>query len=265
MGYEKARGKTCLIDLAHSGPLRIQRAFYPEGEACAHTYLLHPPGGLVNGDTIDIAIKLGEGTHSLITTPSAGKAYRSMSADLRQRQSVRCRVESDAFLEWMPLENIVFNGARADFSLDIDLAEDAKLFAWEFTCLGRPASDETFDHGELTQLMTVKHDNQLLYRERCEFQGASAVLSEPWGLNRFSCQGTLVCTYVADSACLQHLRDSVIPEQGQVVFSQRGDLLLARYLGHQAEQGRAAFEQIWRIIRPLMSGHEVCKPRIWST
>ena len=46
--------KTRLGKTSHFGPLRVQRAFYPEGNICAHLYLLHPPGGLVAGDYLTI-------------------------------------------------------------------------------------------------------------------------------------------------------------------------------------------------------------------
>lgn len=46
--YELKRGVTRLTDKQHIGPLMVQRPFYPE-QGIAHTYLLHPPGGVVGG------------------------------------------------------------------------------------------------------------------------------------------------------------------------------------------------------------------------
>ena len=40
IGLEKRGERTVLADLTHSGPLRVQRPFYPEGDTC-HIYLLH--------------------------------------------------------------------------------------------------------------------------------------------------------------------------------------------------------------------------------
>ena len=47
--FALSQQKTVISKRRHSGPLTIQRPFYPEGDVC-HLYLLHPPGGVVAGD-----------------------------------------------------------------------------------------------------------------------------------------------------------------------------------------------------------------------
>ena len=34
-----------------------------------HNVLVHPPGGLVGGDTLQVEVNLAEGNHGLLTTP----------------------------------------------------------------------------------------------------------------------------------------------------------------------------------------------------
>ena len=52
-------GRSVLATKSQRGPLTVQRAFYPEGGVC-HLYLLHPPGGVVGGDRLEIDLEVGD-------------------------------------------------------------------------------------------------------------------------------------------------------------------------------------------------------------
>ena len=83
--YAVRRDKTCLVRKKQRGPLTLQRPFYPEGDIC-HSYILHPPGGVVGGDTLEITVQAAAKSHCLITTPGATKFYRSKT-DLVSQQT----------------------------------------------------------------------------------------------------------------------------------------------------------------------------------
>ena len=75
-----ADGSRSLMRRLHqSGPLTVQKPFYPEGPVC-HTYLLHPPGGIVGGDGLTLELGVAQGAGALLTTPAATKVYRSAGA-----------------------------------------------------------------------------------------------------------------------------------------------------------------------------------------
>ena len=46
----------------HDGPLRVLRSLYPEGDTVCHNVLVHPPGGLVGGDTVETQVSVAPGS-----------------------------------------------------------------------------------------------------------------------------------------------------------------------------------------------------------
>src|SRR5882672_8293826 len=126
-------GRTVLRERRSEGPLVVQKPLYPEGEAVCHAIVVHPPGGIAGGDELDLQVSAATGSHALLTTPGAGKWYRS--AGPLARQSLHFDVAGT--LEWLPRETIVFDGAHASFECTVELRNDARYIGWEVLCLGR--------------------------------------------------------------------------------------------------------------------------------
>jgi len=76
LGFARQDERTTLVDRRVCMPLAIQRPFYPEGPQVCHVLLLHPPGGLVSGDRLEVRLDLQAASEVLVTTPAAGKWYR---------------------------------------------------------------------------------------------------------------------------------------------------------------------------------------------
>src|SRR5574343_292359 len=110
----RPEGGTFLVHRRHEGPLRVQKALYPEGPEVCHALVLHPPAGIAGGDALTLAIDVGEGARALVTTPGAGKWYRSRQPDGTQlaRQTLEFSVGAGGVLEWLPQEAIVFDRVR---------------------------------------------------------------------------------------------------------------------------------------------------------
>jgi urease accessory protein len=148
LDYTLEAGRT-VARHSHSGPLRILQSLYPEGEAVCHNVLVHPPGGLVGGDTLDITVQAQAGSHALITTPGASRFYRSDGQTALQKTHIR--LEDGARLEWLPLEAICYSACLAENRLTLELAPDAELMGWDVTALGLPLANQPFDKGQLLQ------------------------------------------------------------------------------------------------------------------
>ncbi|WP_424820634.1 urease accessory protein UreD [Salinisphaera sp.] len=251
----------------HRGPVYVQRPLYPERDGTAHIMLLHPPGGVVQGDEIAFDIELEPSSRALVTTPSAAKLYRSPVRASRQR--ARLRVGAAAQMEWLPQETIVFDGARAENSLDLDLACDARAIAWDIWTLGRPAANEAFNSGHYDGRLCVRVDDELRWHERTLVPGAgeSAFQKARWGLNGARAMGTFIAyrpegfdeTVTADirRQCAEHdIASGVSAVDG---------LLIVRATAREARLLQAHCHRLWQSLRPLVLNKSAVVPRIWAT
>ncbi len=146
--YRQEAGRT-VSSHSHSGPLRVLQSLYPEGPGPCHQTMIHPPGGLVGGDVLDIALHAQSHTHAVLTTPGAARFYRSDGESAQQR--VLLTLDEGARLEWLPMETICHSACVAHNSLSMALASGAQMIGWDITALGLPAAEQPFVAGELTQ------------------------------------------------------------------------------------------------------------------
>jgi urease accessory protein len=247
--FGRVGNKTVLLERASDGPLVVQKPLYPEGESVCHAIVVHPPGGIAAGDELSLRIKVERNAAALLTTPGAGKWYRSTGP--WARQSLEFEVQGT--LEWLPRETIVFDGALARLESTITLCEGAKFIGWEVVCLGRRGAGERFERGKLKIGTRVQQGSRMLFIETGEIDGGGGLLQSPAGLGGRSVFGTFIAT--SDDS-LGEARQAV-PE---VALTQLPGLLVGRYLGDSSEQALQCFTRLWKVLRP-----SAIEPRIWST
>ena len=251
LGFARAASRTVLRRRVHSGPLRVQRPFYPEGEGVCHVYLLHPPGGLVGGDSLTVDVCVEGGAHALLTTPAATKYYRTNG--LWGTQVNTLRVAAGSVCEWLPQETIVFGGALATSRTRVELEGDARFAGWELTCLGRPASGDAYAVGSYRTHFEVWRDGLPLFIDRGVFEGTDRVLDASWGLRGRPVFGTFVLA-AASPELVAALREVVKPEQPRDLFSVTAlrDVTVCRYLGDSSQRGLSSFQRAWQVVRPVL-------------
>lgn len=268
--------KTRLGKTTHFGPLRVQRPFYPEGNDCAHLYLLHPPGGMVAGDYLTIGLHLHPYAQALMTTPSAGKIYNNIT-ERKQFQKVSLTVENNAVLEWMPQETLVFDGAEGELITEIELSANAKFMGWDIVCLGRPSSEDWFDRGSIKQVLSIQRNGLPVFIERNTIAADSDIMCDTAGLGNKAVFGSFVLTNNEDNIpeldeeqreALESLA-ALTAESGQakglVAVTHKPGLVIVRYLGPCADNAKKVFIKYWQWMRPFVNGREACTPRIWNT
>ena len=185
LDYRMEAGR-CVARFQHDGPLRILQSLYPEDQSICHNVIVHPPGGLVGGDTLEIDVRVGEGAHGLVTTPGATRFYRSDGDPAVQ--TTRIRLDAQARMEWLPLEAICYSGCLAENRLRMELAAGSELMGWDVTALGLPEAALPFDRGRLLQHIELA--GHWLERGRIE-AGDHRMLNGPLGLGGRRCLATL--------------------------------------------------------------------------
>jgi urease accessory protein len=255
-----ARGaRTYLIERAHRGPLLVQRPFYPEGDVC-HTYIVHPPGGVVGGDRLALTVRAEPEAHALITTPAAAKFYRSSGAVAEQIQTIRA---DDAAVEWLPQETIFYPGARVRSKTHVRLTGNARFFGWEIACLGLPAREQQFERGELHLGYVLDVDGNPRWIDRLRISGEAPARTAAWGLGGFNAIGTML-VYPATHALLEEAR-AVAHDKVESATTLVDGVLVCRALGAQAEPVRCVLVKLWERLRPRVLERMASAPRIWLT
>ena len=170
----------------HDGPLRILQSLYPEGDSICHNVLVHPPGGLVGGDTLSIQVQAGAGAHGLVTTPGATRFYRSDGE--WAVQDTQIHLTDGARLEWLPLEALCYSGCQAENRLQARLDAGSELLGWDVTAFGLPHAQQPFVHGKLRQHLAL--DGVWLERGTVDAHD-TRLLDSPLGLAGHRCMASI--------------------------------------------------------------------------
>lgn len=249
---------TGLAERRHQGPLRVQKALYPEGAQVCHAVIVHPPGGVAGGDVLDIEVEAGPQARALLTSPGAAKWYRSGGRPARQ--TVALCAGLDASLEWLPQETILFDGADVTLEHEVELAPGAAYIGSEILCFGRAAAGERFTHGALRQRTRIRQAGRLVWHEQGRLSGGG--MASPLGLGgRHVCATLLGVGRPAPASLLASLRSA----DAALGLTQRKSVFVARYLCDDSEAARHALTRVWQALRPHLLGLEARTPRIWQT
>ncbi len=262
--FSPRANRTALVHRRHEGPLQVQKALYPEGPEICHVALLHPPGGIAGCDRLSIRGAADQNSHAVLTTPGATKWYRAAGGAAEQR--LQFALDGDSVFEWLPRENILFDGCNAAMRTEISLSASARYLGWEILCLGRRASGEHWTRGRLQLDTRILRQGRIVWAEHARLAAESGFVNSPVGLAGFSVNATfLAAGFEADAALLQHCRALAVRDDG----SRHGvtwlpGILCARYLGHSSEDAFGWFSALWALLRPALLGRAAQAPRLWA-
>ncbi len=264
LAFERRAMRTVLARNQHRGPLQVQKPLYPEGDETCHIAILHPPGGIAASDRLCVRGTLAPGSRALLTTPGATKWYRSEGEWARQQ--VQFFVAGDSILEWLPRENILFEGAKIFSRLDVALAPEAKYFGWDILGFGRRASGEGWRVGSFDSRTSIRRDGRMLWSEVANVKADSGFAQSTVGLAGFTVCGTFVVAGYdvgAELLCECRQLEPARPEAFMGITGMPG-VLVARYLGDSTEEVFDWFGALWAVLRPELTARAACPPRVWA-
>ena len=259
---QRARGEARIATQTLDGRTRL-KTLYQDG--CAkirlpHTHdkslqavLINTAGGLTGGDAVSWQASAAPGALLVLTTQACERVYRSLGPDARV--STRLNAGTGAHIDWLPQETILFENARLDRTLDVELADGATLFALEAILLGREAMGESARSAMLRDNWRIRRNGKLLHAE------ATKLSAEPLERDGLSLlDGALAFAtllYIGPDAerRLEPVRAMLTGRSGASVIGER---LVVRAI---ADSGLALRRLITPIIAHLSGAGSL--PRLW--
>lgn len=173
----RAHGRIELTVAAGAGVTRVRhlheagsaRVRFPAHAGHTEAVLINTAGGIAGGDRFATDIAVGAGARLVVTTAAAEKVYRALGPPAEI--DLRLSVGAGGSLAWLPQETILFDRARLDRRIAVDLAERARLVVAEALVLGRTAMGETLRSGMLVDRWRVRRGGRLVYADGVRLAG----------------------------------------------------------------------------------------------
>ncbi|MCO8101359.1 urease accessory protein UreD [Acinetobacter indicus] len=270
LGFKGAKNRTVLEHRKHHGPVRVQKMLWPEKTGVCHAIIVHPPAGIAGGDHLTFQMSAEQAAHALVTTPGAGKWYKTNQKQAFQHIDIT--VKDTSIFEWLPQETMLFNGANANSETRVVLEDSASFIGWDMLVLGRQARHETFTEGSYQNRFQLYRNNKLLVTDRLSFSGNDRWLSSCLGMSGHAVMASFWAVppekfrskFYLDQQ-IDQIRELIMRMDIKVRLTLLDDVVTARYLGDDVRQCHDAFAAIRAKLRRDWFDLDEEFPRIWRT
>jgi urease accessory protein len=257
-------GATRIARLHQAAPLR---ALFPE--TCRMDLpvaaLTATCGGFTGGDSMTTRIEIGESAAAMVVAQAAEKLYRAKDGETRI--DIDLRVDAGGWLEWLPQETILFDGARMRRNNRIALDGDAGLLAGEILVFGRAARGERMNRGLVHDGWSIRRDGTLAWADRfhAEDDMLAAALEHPAALAGVRAAAMLIHAGRDAPVRLPLVREVMDAEPPglRCAATVVNGVLIARWLALDALDLRPSFAAAWTVLR---NAHGLAPhlPTFWS-
>ncbi len=223
-------GKTRRRELYESGSLRV-RFPSPEDHGLSAVFV-NTAGGVAGGDAFGIDITVGDHARLTVTTAAAEKIYRSHGP--ASQLDIALTAKAGAHLAWMPQETILFDQARVERRIDIDLADSASLLLCEIVIFGRAAMGETMKQGAFTDRWRLRRGGKLVFAETIRLNGDIGAVLDKRAVGHGGVAIGTILIAPGDEALIERIRDRSRVFGGEVGISAWNGFALARFCSQDA-------------------------------
>jgi urease accessory protein len=245
-------GVTRRRHLHESGSLRV-RFPSPEAEGLSAVFV-NTAGGIAGGDRFDIDIATGEGARLTVTTAAAEKIYRAQGP--AAQLNIALKAAAGSHLAWLPQETILFDRARVNRRIDIDIAESASLLLCEIVVFGRAAMGEKMLTGSFVDRWRLRRGGRLVFAETVRLDGD---IGKKLKLAAVASSGVAIGTALivpGDEALVARIREASDSFGGEVGISAWNGFAIARFCAQDAAKLRAD-------MMAVLGASGSALPRLW--
>jgi urease accessory protein len=253
LAVRASSGLTRRARVREDGSLRVRCPGPPSAELEA--VIVNTAGGIAGGDRLMLDITAEAGARLLVTTAAAEKVYRTLEA--AASIDVKLRLGAGSSLAWLPQETILFDRARLERAIEVDLADDARVLMAEAIVFGRVGMGEAVNEAFLFDRWRLRRGGQLVHAEATRLDGAVArKLAQPAVANGGIAVAT-VLVMPGDETTIAGVRGLGRDLRGEVGASAWNGLALVRLCATDGEALRHDLLAVLAAVRgaPL--------PRLW--
>lgn len=261
--FELRAGATRLVDVYQHEPCKVLQPDEEPGEP-AGAVLLTTSGGLAGGDRIAIKVTVAPGAAARVSTQAAEKVYGAAADDLPTAIAQDLSIGEGGLLEWLPQETILFERARLSRRTEVQLTGSGRLLACDLMVLGRIRRGERFGTGDWLEQWRISRDGRPLWRDSTRLVGEIDRLFEAsGGFGGRAAMGS-VLVVGADPELARNTARTLLDETGALGGATIvNGVMIARFLGEEAQDLRAAATRVIVGLRARLFGLEPRLPRGW--
>ena len=252
--FTRVGERTEVQRLFETGGLRWR---FPRSLNPCEAAIVNTGGGVAGGDSYRIALDLSERAEVEATTPSAERIYRSPGP--AALVATRLSLAPGARLFWLPQETLMFEGARLERRLDVEMSAAAAVVIAETLVFGRLAMGESQVDASLKDSWRVRREGRLVFADETRLTHAGATLERNAAAGGGRALSTVVAAAPNIEARLPDLRAALESGGSDVEAGASGfdGLVVARLVS--ASPSRLRETLIAAIV--ALGGR---KPRLWA-